>query len=104
MAQTIPVLETLRRLEAFSSKNSGDGVMELTIKKLFEMEKRTCKVELSRLKRKLCKFEREHGMDSEEFMAKWEEGKLDDRESYFIWNSLCSMYEKTVEKLRVLEG
>ncbi|MCD5383894.1 hypothetical protein LR066_03950 [candidate division WOR-3 bacterium] len=103
MAQTTPVLEKLRRLETLISRNKGDKVMELTIKKLFEIERKTCKAELSRLKRKMRKFEREYKMDSEGFMAKWEKGKLNDKESYFVWSSLCSMYKKTHEKLNALE-
>lgn len=37
-------------------------------------------------------FEEEYGMSSHLFFDLWEEGKLANKDAFFVWASLCSMY------------
>lgn len=53
---------------------------------------------LDHLKERLDEFEEEYGMDSEEFMQKFESGELGDKEDFFEWHAVIQSINHLEQK------
>ena len=53
---------------------------------------------LDHLKQRSEGFEEEHGMDSEEFMQKFDSGELGDREDFFEWHAVIQSINHLEQK------
>ena len=58
---------------------------------------------LDHLKERLDEFEEEHGMDSEEFMQKFESGELGDKEDFFEWHAVIQSINHLEQKTENLK-
>jgi len=43
-------------------------------------------------------------MSSEDFFDRFEKGELGDKEDYFEWSAMYQMYERSVDRLNILEA
>ncbi|MFB6245196.1 MAG: hypothetical protein ABEJ03_02510 [Candidatus Nanohaloarchaea archaeon] len=59
---------------------------------------------LERFRGKLEEFEEEYGMDSEEFMERFESGELEDDEDFFGWYTVYRSVKHWEEKIGELRG
>jgi hypothetical protein len=50
------------------------------------------------------RFEKKYNMSSDEFMDKWESGKLDDRDDYYDWFAAKKGLDIWDKRLRILAG
>ena len=57
-----------------------------------------------RLKKELSRFESTYQMSSEDFFDRFEKGELGDKEDYFEWSAMYQMYERSVDRLNILEA
>lgn len=58
---------------------------------------------LERFQRKLKAFEEKHGIETQDFVEKFNSGELDDREDFFEWKSVYKGLKHWKEKLKTLE-
>jgi len=66
-------------------------------------EKRIVDRRLEKFRGRLEEFEEEHGMDSEEFLEKFESGELGDDEEWFDWKFAFEAVQRLEDKKEELE-
>ncbi len=69
----------------------------------FQKKERTTK-EVNMLKKELSRFESTYQMSSEDFFDRFEKRELGDKEDYFEWSAMYQMYERSVDRLNILEA
>lgn len=73
------------------------------VKEAVEREIQLGKFLLARYAEKLSKLEKKYKMKSEDFIKKFESGKLGDKEEYFEWYAIFMAKKHWEEKLNELE-
>ncbi|MEA3254954.1 MAG: hypothetical protein U9Q22_03860 [Candidatus Altiarchaeota archaeon] len=73
--------------------------VEQTLQKLLERERFIIHTNLVDCQKEMRVFERKYGLSSDEFLKKFNKGKLDDRDDYIKWFSL----KDTFDRLKRLE-
>ncbi len=66
----------------------------LTLQKLLERERFVIHDHITGCQREMKKFEKKYDMSSDEFIDKFNKGKLDDRDEFIKWFSLKDSYDR----------
>jgi hypothetical protein len=85
-------------------KGLQNEYLSRSIGKIIEYEKENTIKEVNMLKKELSRFERTYQMSSKDFFDRFEKGDLGDKEDYFEWSAMYQMYEKSVDRLNILES
>ncbi len=75
-----------------------------SIGKIIEPEKERTSKEVNMLKKELSRFESTYQMSSADFIDRFEKGEIGDNEDYFEWSAMYQMYEKSLDRLNILEA
>ena len=68
------------------------------------MKRRALEFNLKRYGERLKAFERQYGLGSQEFEAKFGSGELGDEAAWFEWQYVLDAYQETVQQLQLLES
>lgn len=93
----------LEQLAEICREGHASELMVRTLEKLFGYERENSRSQLAELQRDILTFEREHGMSSEDFFQRYQEGKTDDRMDFVEWASLVQMKNRLEKRLSILE-
>ena len=85
-------------------KGLHNEYLSRSIGKIIEHEKERTTKEVNMLKKELSRFESTYQMSSEDFFDRFEKGELGDKEDYFEWSAMYQMYERSVDRLNILEA
>ena len=61
-------------------------------------------VQLATLQSDLAEFEQQYGLNSTEFLRRYEAGQTDDRMDFVEWASLVHMRDSLLRRLQLLTG
>jgi len=100
-AQTLTRIQNLARLYRSGYHSS---TVDTTIDKLLTMEGAKAQRELLDLEERLCAFERQYQLSSDEFYARFRAGELGDSADMFEWSAFCQMRTSVRERLDMLRG
>ena len=67
-------------------------------------KKKLLSVKLENYLKRLKVFEKKHKMKSEEFLKKFNSGKLGDDEELFDWLFVYETYNKIIEQKKIIDG
>ena len=67
-------------------------------------KKKLLSVKLGNYLERLKVFEKKHKMTSEEFLKKFNSGKLGDDEEWFDWFFVYEAYNKIIEQKKIIDG
>lgn len=98
------VISKIKILEELAKLGGEDEVFRRTIDKLTLYKKDKLEDDLKEINAHIKSFEEEYGMDSIDFLQKFEEGKAGDKMDFMEWASLCDMRERIRDRLTLLEG
>jgi len=76
---------------------------ESAVRDSIDREKKIVEAKLEKYRKKLNKYEEEHGMDSKEFIQKFKSGKLGDDEKWFEWKFAWEAHQRLMERKQQLE-
>lgn len=93
----------LEQLAEICRQGHASEIMVRTLEKLFGYERENSRSQLEEIQQDLLAFEREHGMSSEAFYERYQEGKTDDRMDFVEWASLVQMKNRLEKHLSILE-
>lgn len=85
-------------------KGLQNEYLSRSIGKIIEHEKERTDKEVQMLKKELSRFESAYQMSSKDFFDQFEKGDLGDKEDYFEWSAMYQMYERSVDRLNILES
>lgn len=74
------------------------------IKEAVSRELEISKFALMRYSAKLSRFEKKYGMNTENFVKKFEEGKIGDEQDYFEWFALFKAKKHWEDKVKQLQA
>jgi len=72
------------------------------IKSSLAMKRRALEFSLQKYSKRLAAFEQRYGMDSEEFVSRFEAGELGDEPDWFEWQYLLDAHRETQRQLKLL--
>ena len=81
----------------------SDAVIDPVLDKLLDQERQSLLKQRAELRSELDQFERQYGLDSSEFCAKFERGEMGDDIDFFDWSATWRMYQSTLVALETLE-
>lgn len=98
------VISKIKILEELAKLGSDDEVFinaidKLTKYKINELEKDINDIEIS-----LKEFEEKYGLESTEFIKKFESGEMGDEMDFMEWASLYDMKERLKNRLNIVKG
>lgn len=76
---------------------------ESAVRDSVSREKKIVESKIRKYKKKLDKYEKKHGMDSEEFIQKFESGELGDDEKWFEWKFAWEAYKRLMSREEQLD-
>ncbi len=95
--------EIIRNLGKIFEKGLEDDYLSRSIRKVIEYEKAKTLHDIRTLKEDLDKFEARYKISSGEFANKFSKGTLGDEEDYFEWSAIWQMYNRSMERYKLLE-
>ena len=95
---------TIQNIGKIFEKGLQNEYLSRSIGKIIEYEKVKTIEEVNMLKKELSRFESTYQMSSEDFFDRFEKGDLGDKEDYFEWSAMYQMYERSVDRLNILES
>lgn len=96
--------EIIQNIGKIFEKGLQNEYLSRSIGKIIEYEKGKTTEEVNMLKNELSRFERTYQMTSEVFFDRFEKGDLGDKEDYFEWSAMYQMYERSVDRLNILQS
>lgn len=97
-------LQRLRALEHLYRQGYQDEVVDRTVYKLLERQIHKDEVQLRELGLELAKFEKQFGIPSAQFAAKYQAGEMGDEVDSFEWHVFYKMYLRLQNQLQILKG
>lgn len=94
-------LSTLARLY---QQGQTSQLMDRTLEKLLAHEAEQVQLQLGALQTDLAEFEQQYGLDSAEFLHRYQTGQTDDRMDYVEWASLVHMRDNLLNRLQLLNS
>ncbi len=99
---------TIERAERFTyflktQHREFDAIIDPVLDKLFDRERQTLLQQRIELRTELDQFEHQYALESSEFYEKFENGEIGDDMDFFDWYGAWSMYQTTLEYLKVLD-
>lgn len=104
MTAAVTTLGRLRALERIYSQGHTDEIIDLTVRKLLEYQLQKDETQLAELRENLARFERNYGMKSEDFFARYQAGEMGDDAEVFEWNVLYKMYTRLADVVETLRN
>jgi hypothetical protein len=101
MADTLDKIKRLERYIA-ADKATDDPVLDLALEKMLARETAQVQDLKSRLASQIVAFEKTHGMDSEVFYAKFQNGELGDDADFIEWASTIEMVGRAEKRMAAL--
>ena len=95
--------DIIQNLGKVFEKGLQNEYLSRSIGKIIEHEKERTDKEVQMLKKELSRFESAYQMSSKDFFDRFEKGDLGDKEDYFEWSAMYQMYERSVDRLNILE-
>jgi hypothetical protein len=96
--------ETIQNISKIFEKGLQNEYLSRSLGKIVEYERGKTIEEVNMLKKELSRFESAYQMSSEDFFDRFEKGDLGDKEDYFEWSAMYQMYERSVDRLNILES
>lgn len=81
-------------LEKLHKANVDQEFIGLTLQKLLERERFVIQDHITECQKEMKQFEKKYSMNSDEFIDKFNKGKLDDRDEFIKWFSLKDSYDR----------
>ncbi|MFQ5888070.1 MAG: hypothetical protein ACE5HY_05185 [Candidatus Hydrothermarchaeales archaeon] len=97
-------IETIQNLGKIFEKGLEDEYLSRSLWKIIKHEKERTSQDIQSLRKDLDKFESEYKMSSDDFINRFEKGKMGDEEDYFEWAAIFKMYKRSMERFEMLEG
>ena len=94
-------LSTLARLY---QQGQTSQLMDRALEKLLAHEAEQVQLQLESLQTDLAEFEQQYGLDSTEFLRRYQAGQTDDRMDFVEWASLVHMQDNLLRRLQLLTG
>lgn len=94
----------LKGLEKYFDYNKTDRLIKTTVDKLVDMKIDQLDEEIIELKRDLENFEERHGLTSEEFYKRFQNGELEDNLDFVDWIAVYKMLLNRMEDKLLLKG
>jgi len=91
-------------IEKLVEAKVDQNFVEQTLQKLLERERFIIQNNLAECQKEMKVFEKKYRMNSDEFLEKFNKGKLDDRDDYIKWFSLKDTYDRLKRLDRHLSG
>ena len=96
------VLEQIKMLERIVELGLDDGTVRQTVDKLISCQLQKQQYDLKTIQEKLTSFEIQHGLSSDVFHEKFQQGQLGDNEDFFEWGALVQMYTRIKQRISLL--
>jgi hypothetical protein len=98
-------LEKVKRLEQYVAIDNSavDRVFDMTLDKLLAREAARLHDIRARLLGQLAEFEERYGVESDEFYAQYERGKMGDATDFVEWSATVDMLANVEKRLDLLE-
>lgn len=87
--------------ERYGKKQVSENAAR-ALNKAFDLEVSQLQMQLDDIQRVMADYEKQYGMKSAEFFAKFDSGKTDDRMDYVEWAGLFQMAEDLREQIHTL--
>ncbi|EKF86383.1 hypothetical protein [Methanobacterium formicicum] len=100
----VDVVNKIRILEELAKLGGEDEVFILTIDKLTRYKMDKLDEDLKEIEAQMRSFEEEYGLDSDEFILKFDKGETEDNIDFMEWASLYDMKKRIHNRLMLLEG
>ena len=102
----LTILEKVRRLEQYVATDSSvvDPVLDMTIDKLLARETERMHKLQARLTNQLAEFEKQYGLESRDFYARYEAGEMGDVMDFVEWSATVEMLTNAEKRIGLLEG
>ena len=97
-------LQRLRSLEQLYEQGYQDEIIDRAVYKLFEHKIRQDEVQLAELAVDLDGYEKQFGISSQQFAAKYAIGEWGDDSEGFEWNVLYKMYMRLHYEITTLKA
>ncbi|MEA1925481.1 MAG: hypothetical protein U9M95_06390 [Candidatus Altiarchaeota archaeon] len=91
-------------IEKLVEARVGQDFVEQTLRKLLERERFIVQNNLADCQKEMKVFEKKYRMSSDEFLDKFNKGRLDDRDDYINWFSLKDTYDRLKQLGQHLSG
>lgn len=98
------VIEKIKILEELAKMGGEDEVFLRTINKLTRYKKDKLEDDLKEIEAQMKIFEEVYGLDSDEFILKFQKGEAGDDMDFMEWSSLYDMKKRIQNRLTLLEG
>ena len=97
-------MQRVERYVSVAKTPSQSQVWNSALDKLMSLELKQLEEQYKRLEKELRDFEERYGMPSEEFYAKFEQGKLGDEMDFIEWSATFEMVQNLRKKMAILKG
>jgi len=94
----------LQRLAQFYEAGYQNRFLDTALHKVVAHQIQRDETDLKRVESALADFERQYGLNSDEFWAQYQAGHMSDEADWVEWNAFCKMRQRLVERLRLLRG
>jgi hypothetical protein len=94
----------LQRLSQFYAAGYQNRFLDTALHKVVVHQIQRDETDLKRVEAVLADFERQHGLTSAEFWARYQAGQMSDDADLVEWIAFCKMHRRLVERLRILRG
>lgn len=95
-------LQRLRLLETLYQNGYQDEVVDRTVEKLFTQQIQKDESQLRQLQSELVEYEKQFGLTSDQFEAKYQRGEMGDDADIFEWHTLYKMVQRLQTNLQLL--
>lgn len=100
----VDVVEKIKILEELAKLGGEDEVFLRIIDKLTLYKQEKLEDDLKEIENQMKIFEEEYGLDSDEFISKFEKGEAGDNMDFMEWSALYDMRRRVQDRLTLLEG
>ena len=91
MTMQISTINKLKSLETLYNQGYQSDIIDQTVDKIILLERKNAQEELKNLQVDILDFENKYQMNSEEFYARFQAGKMGDSADFFEWSALYDM-------------
>ncbi len=96
--------EIIRNIGKIFEKGLEDDYLSRSIRKVIEYEKEKTLHDIRALREDLDKYENKYKISTGDFSSKFVKGEVGDDEDYFELSAIWQMYERSIERVKLLEG
>lgn len=100
----LPALYDLRRLEQLYTAGFQDTFLDKALRKVITRQLDRDQADLQRVDEVLVQFERQYGLNSDEFWRQYQAGQMPDSADFMEWNVFYKMRQRIASRLKILQG